>query len=175
MKPKRVMIGVMMVVLLGFAGMGGAAASEDDSAESSNLLRVGTFDTRAVALAYGRSAGFHEWVRTLMGRAEQAKAEGDDQLLAQLEAEGEAKQEELHRQVFGGAPIDEILASIEDSLPEIARAAGVDVIVTGVLYQAPGAVIVDVSREMATPFEPDAKTLEILEQLLVTPPVEMDE
>ena len=175
MRLRRVVVHFVIAAMLGLGvAAAGSAHAEETADGPSGVIRVGIFDTRAVALAYGRSAGFHEWVRTLKKRAEQAKADGDDQLLAHLEAEGEAKQEELHRQVFGGAPIDEILASIEGSLPEVARSADVDVIVTGVLYQAPGVTIVDVSREMAAPFEPDEKTLEILEQLLVTPPVEME-
>lgn len=175
MRMRRAVLYFLIAVVLGLgSAVAGRAVAEDSADDTQGAIRVGTFDTRAVALAYGRSAGFHEWLRTLRERAEQATSEGDDQLLAQLEAQGEAKQEELHRQVFGGAPIDEILASIEGSLPEVARSAGVDVIVTGVLYQAPGVAIVDVSREMAAPFEPDEKTLEILEQVLVTPPVEME-
>jgi hypothetical protein len=161
------------VLVLGTAAASPAIAG-DPEPTARGAIRVGTFDTRAVALAYGRSDGFMEWVRTLKERAEQARTEGDDQLLAQLEAEGQAKQEELHRQVFGGAPIDEILASIEASRPEIAREAQVDLIVRGVLYSGPDVEVVDVSREMTMPFEPDEKTLQILEQLLATPPVEME-
>jgi hypothetical protein len=133
---------------------------------------VGTFDSRAVALAYGRSEGFLASVRELKQEADEARQKGKQKRLEQLEAEGQALQEQLHEQVFRGGPINDILRELEEDLPEVARSAGVDVIVTGVLYAAPGAELIDVTEQMAAPFEPDEETLGFMRQLKERPPAD---
>jgi hypothetical protein len=41
-------------------------------------LRIGTFDSRAVALAYYRSPAAKEWMQTLRADIEKAKAANDE-------------------------------------------------------------------------------------------------
>jgi hypothetical protein len=138
------------------------------------MVRVGTFDTRAVALAYGRSPRpdcLMAKVADLHKRHEQAKEEGNEKLVAELEIEGPALQKKMHEMVFGNAPIPEILAMIEDDLPGIAEAAGVDLIVEGVLHSGPGVEVVDISMEMTAPFQIDDKTKAMIPQILSKPPV----
>lgn len=175
MNGKRILFRIGLVGAIALAAGVAVESGEKDSAgEPAGALRVGTFDTRAVALAYGRSEGFLASVRELHREAEEAERKGQQKRLEKLEAKGQALQEQLHRQVFGDAPIDDILAELEDELPEVARAAGVDVIVTGLLYAAPGAETTDVTLQMVEPFAPDEKTLEFIRQLKDRPPVDMD-
>jgi hypothetical protein len=166
-------VGLGLVLVIGLAASGAVESGEKASAaEASESLRVGAFDSRAVALAYGRSEGFLASVRELKREADEAEQEGRQERLEELQAKGRALQEQLHDQVFGGGPIDDILAELEDDLPQVARDAGVDLIVTGVLYAAPGAELVDVTLHMAAPFEPDEETLGFIRQLMEKPPVD---
>jgi hypothetical protein len=146
-------------------------------AEEAVKVRVGTFDTRAVALAYGRSPRpdcLMAKVAELHKQHEQAKKEGNEELVAKLEIEGPALQQKMHEMVFSDAPIPEILAMIEDDLPAIAEAAGVDMIVEGVLHSGPGVEVVDISMEMTAPFQIDEKTKQMIPQVLATDPVPLD-
>jgi hypothetical protein len=142
---------------------------------------VGTYDSRAVAVAYTRSPQFAELLKGLRGDIDgaigRAKAAGDADLVAALEAIGPGMQQRAHLQGFGGAPVDAILARLADRLPAIAQRAGVDVIVSrwALDWQAPGVQFVDVTGLIAAEFQPTAQTLEVIEQLRDKPLVPLDE
>lgn len=142
---------------------------------------VGTFDSRAVAVAYVRSQAFSDYLRAQQGDVQRvlqrAREAGDDQLAAELEALGPAIQLRIHRQGFGTAPVDDILAHIEKRLPAIAEQAGVDVIVSkwNLVHSGPRAQFVDVSLLLATEFQPDEKTLAAIREIMTTQPVPTDQ
>lgn len=153
------------LMTMGLVLAGGVAASE---------TKVGTFDSRGVALAWGRSTlpdGMLARVAEIRRQHDLATAEGDEERAAELAAEAVALQERIHRQVFSDAPIPEILVLLGDELPRIAEAAGVDLIVGDVLYVAPGAEVVDITSEMCAPFEPDDETKRMIRKIAETEPV----
>jgi hypothetical protein len=176
---KKVTVLFCFAVAFMFSAIGDLHARPGGSDGAAEMgVRVGTFDSRGVALAYGRSARpdcMLARVAKLRRDHEQAKAEGDEKRVKQLELEGPALQERIHKQVFSGAPIDEILSLIEDDLPQIAEAANVELIVEGVLYSESGIERVDVTLEMCAPFEPDAQTLDMIKQIVATPPLDESE
>ncbi len=164
---------LLMLTAVGFitppGGETGAAAQERTAA-----LRVGIFDSRGVAVAYGRSARpdcLLAKVAQLRKEHEQAKEDGDEERMKELEAQPPVLQEQIHKQVFSGAPIDDILALIKDDLPGVAKAAQVDLIVSGVLYNGSDLKLIDITEHMCAPFEPDDQTLKIIEQIIAMPPV----
>jgi len=142
---------------------------------------VGTFDSRAIAVAYVQSDAFRDYLAALqadVSRAlERARAAGDEELAARLGALGPAMQERLHDQGFGTAPVDDIIARIEDELPGIAEEAGVDVIVSKwtLTYSNPAAKFVDVTGLIAAEFDPSERTLEMIRSTMETEPVPLDE
>lgn len=143
----------------------------------SATLRVGTFDSRAVAVAYAGSENFNRRIRGLMDEYKNAKAAGDRQKADQLEAESKAGQRRLHEQGFSTASVANILETIKDQLPAIAQKAGVDVIVSkwDIVYQAPGAEFVDVTRLLIEPFHPNERALRNIEELEKHAPIPMEE
>jgi hypothetical protein len=128
------------------------------------MVRVGTFDSRAVALAYYRSATFMAHIKDLKAEHAAAQAAGDDERAAALEAEGQHSQEMAHKQGFGTWPVDDILVHMADAIPQIAADAGVDVIVSkwDLVHVAPGADFVDVTVAMVQPFDPSEATLALI-------------
>jgi len=142
---------------------------------------VGTFDSRAITLAYVRSEAFDEYLgaqRKDIERAiERARDAGDGGVVAALEAVGPAMQERIHRRGFGTAPVDEFLARIADELPRIAEEAGVDVIVSkwSLTYRDPSAELVDVTDLLVAEFGPDEKTLQAIREICATEPVPLDQ
>lgn len=140
-------------------------------------VRVGTFDSRAVAIAYGRSNAHRRHIEELTAEYEKAKATGDEKRVKELEAEGPAQQELLHKQGFSTWPVDNILEKIKGEMPEIAKHAGVDVIVCkwDIVYQRPGIEFIDITDVLVRQFDPDEETLKILRELQKQDPVPIEE
>lgn len=140
-------------------------------------VRVGTFDSRAVAVAYARSKEFNQHIRQLMEEQKKAKEAGDQEKVKNLEAQGKAQQQRFHEQGFSTASVDDILARIKDKLPEIAKEAGVDLIVSkwDVAFKAPGAETVDITELVIKPFQPDEKVLRIIKDLKDKAPIPLEE
>jgi Skp family chaperone for outer membrane proteins len=169
-----------VIGILGLSATGGEPAVKDPG-QTVKTLRVGMFDSRAVALAYYRkfyrSPEFVAGLKKLNDEHDKAEAAGDHEKAKKLEAEGKAGQERSHSQFFGSAPIDEIVAKIKDQIPEIAKQAGVDLIVSkwSVTYLSPGAEFVDVTEPMARLFQPDEETWKILREYPKHQPLSAEE
>ena len=136
-------------------------------------LRVGVYDNRAIAVAYGPSK-FNP-VGEKMKEYKEAKATGDTKRAKEFEAWGEKHQRKLHRQGFGQVPVDDILAHVKDKFPEVARKTDVDVIVRQCDYVGPNVEDVDITKELVLLFEPSEKTLRTVEGLKKHAPVDLDE
>jgi hypothetical protein len=136
-------------------------------------LRVGVYDSRAVAVAAVRSGIASRQVQELQEQLKQAEADGDDQRIQQVKKRGEALQTLRHLQGFSNAPIDDILAELKDRLPAIAREAQVELIVGHVDYQAPGVEVVDVTDRLVGQFNPDEQTKQIIASMHDKKPVDM--
>ena len=138
---------------------------------------VGTFDSRVIAVAYYNTEAHMSYVKDL--KAEHAKAEesGDKERAKELETIGEASQELAGKQAFSTWPVDNILETIEEKIPEIAKQANVDLIVSkwNIVYQKSGVEFIDVTDVMVKLFNPDERILEMLEQIKQQPPVPLKE
>jgi hypothetical protein len=140
-------------------------------------IRIGVYDSRGIAIAYGRSAEFQRQVATMRSDYEAAKARGDDKRMKDLQKEGPWTQVRLHQQAFSTAGVTNIMAKVADSLPGIAREAGVALIVSKweMPYLGPSVEVVDVTLPIARLFKPDEQTLKILGELKGQKPVPFDE
>ncbi|MCA8973616.1 MAG: hypothetical protein KDC98_02795 [Planctomycetes bacterium] len=167
-------------ILLGGCLMSSAPQDPATPATDPTVI-VGTFDSRAVLMAYVRSPAFSDYVaaqkKDIGAAIARAREVGDHELIAELEALGPEMQNRIHRQGFGTAPIDDVLARIEDRLPKIAETAGVDVIVSKwqLAYQSPTARFVDVTDQLAAEFAPDEATRKVIEQIKTKDPVPLEE
>jgi hypothetical protein len=140
---------------------------------ASARVRVGTYDNRAVAVAYAASK--YNPVGEKMKEHQAAKAAGNDGRVKELEAWGAQHQRQLHRQGFCRVPVDDLLAHVKDKLPEVAEKAEVSAIVLQGEYLASGTEAVDVTDALVQLFEPSAKTLKTIAGLRKKPPVDLDE
>lgn len=127
--------------------------------------RVGVFDERSLVLAYYRSSVSNQLVKAKVEELKVAKAAGDAAKVAALEKWGAERQELAHRQLAGEAPITNILEYLKPLLPDVAQAAGVDVIPGSTLYLGTRVEKVDITDLLVARFNPDAKTLEMIEKM----------
>ena len=142
---------------------------------------VGTFDSRAVAIAYVRSKTFSEYVgaqQADIGRAlERARAAGDDDLVRALDELGPAMQRRIHEQGFSTAPVDDLLEKIADRIPAIAEETGVDLIVSKwqLVHRASDANTVDVTEAFVREFDPDDATWKAVREIVKQEPVSRED
>lgn len=162
MNAKKFIITLLLVLLVA-----GIAAAE------TRTLKVGVYDSRGVALAYGRSAEGLQRFEQLHRDRDAAEAAGDAAKVRELESQGPWLQERMHMQVFGNLPIDDILEGREAMLGEVAREAGVYVVVPSVAYKGPYVEVVDVTEAIALRFGADEETLTMVSEIGGQPSVEL--
>ena len=151
---------VLILLAMGAAG----CAPKPDAAPESEPVRIGVYDSRAIAVGWANTAPFNAWWSKLQVEYNQAKEAGDQTRVEELEAEAEARQRLQHMQAFSTAPVDDILVHIEDSLPKIQEEAGVTMLVSKwdaeTLAQYPSAELVDVTMALVDAFQPTDKQRE---------------
>jgi len=140
---------------------------------SAPRLRIGTYDNRAIAVAYANSR-FNP-VGEKMAEFEAAKAAGDTERVAALEAWGEKLQRALHRQGFARVPVDDLLSCVAERLPAVAEESGVDAIVFACDWSGPEVERVDVTRALVQLFDPSEQGLRWIDELLEQAPLDLDE
>jgi hypothetical protein len=138
--------------------LAGATASAQSQ---TNKLRVGIYDSRAVAIAYGNSPAFQDSLKSVRADYEKARAEKDDKRMKEIDARMKLAQRRMHEQGFSTGSVAGILATVTNSLPAIAQKAGVTLIVSKweVKYQSPEVELVDVTDELVALFHPSEKVL----------------
>lgn len=155
-----------------------AASTDSPGASVAPGTRIGTYDSRSVAVAYAGSAAQRAVMDPLRAAFQKAKQEGNQAEMDKLQAQGRALQEQAHRQGFGTAPVDDLLEKVADALPEIRRAAGVSMLVSiwdeKTLAQYAGAVKVDVTMPLVDAFHPSEKQRKVAEEIRQQKPVAMD-
>jgi len=151
----------------------GLTCAGQSAPEAGAKLRVGVYDSRAIAIAYGNSE-FNEVVK-VRKEYDKAKAAGDKKLVKELEEWGPKHQRQLHRQGFGRVPVTDLLEHVRDRLPEVAQKAGVDVIAFECNYLGPGVEKVDITVELAMLFNPSEKALGWIEDMKNVEPLDLDE
>lgn len=146
------------LLALGWLLVLGGGGHLQETAE--DCLRVGVFDSRALAVAYSASEQFERRLEEMRAEQERAREEGDEDRLRSLEAEGRALQARRHRQGFSTAPVDDVLEAVADEIPAIAEEAGVELIVSRwrLVHLERGAEVVDVTELLVAPFAPSERT-----------------
>jgi hypothetical protein len=163
----------LVCVVAGLAVWSFAAAEQPAEKSDKTEVRVGVFDSRAVAVAYAHSDWNAKRLKAKIPEMEKAKAAGDTKKIEELDKWGKAQQAKLHRQGFGTAPVHDLLKHVKDEIPQIAKETGVDIIISkwDVVYQNPSVELVDITDKIVEPFRPSQKTLSIIKDLVKQPPV----
>lgn len=170
-KPLAFVLGAAIISAAMAGGGRPAAAAENGK------LRVGTFDSRAIVVAYAASDFNEAFIRRLKQDRDKAKAAGDKAKLAEIEAEANAQQDRMHYQGFGTASVADLLEHVKDKLPAVAKEAGVDAIVSkwDFAYRTPAAETIDVTPLLVKLYSPSERTLRIIDDLTKKPPMSAKE
>ena len=128
---------------------------------------VGVFDSRAIAVVYAASEYQEKYLQGLKQRLDGATERKDVKKIERIRAEAKRRQTEFHLMAFASDSVKELFEPVADRLPEVAKKAGVDVIVSRweMVHRDPSLKTVDVTRELAMLFDPDEKRLAIVDEL----------
>ncbi len=177
---KKVLVVVVMVT--SFAGVALVVvdtARAQSSGEKVRKVRIGTYNSRAVALAYGRSEFFslpyEQWKRQI----EMAKQGDDKAKIEEAENIPKRRQNLLHMQVFGNAPIHDMLKAphLKKGFEQQATKQRLDVIVRDIdiAHHAPSVELVDITDALVTWCKPSKETLITIEHLLEHDPIPLEQ
>lgn len=137
--------------------------STGQAQETTRKLRVGVYDSRAIAFAYFGSE--HNPLEEKMEEFKEAKAAGDSVRIKELQAWGPRFQRQLHFQGFCRAPVDDLLLLVKDKLAGVAMSSGVDLIGWYPDYTGVDVEIVDITDELVALFNPTKDKLKEIKQL----------
>lgn len=167
---RRFLVG-SVAALCGFAGV----AAFGQTAE--RKLRVGVYDSRAIAVAYCNSPEFQKSLKPIQADYEKAKQAKNEKRMKEIDAMMKARQRRQHEQGFSTGSVAGIMAGIKNALPSVAQKARVDVIVSKweLNYQSPGLEVVDVTDELVALFKPSEKALGWVKDLRTKQPLPIEE
>jgi hypothetical protein len=133
--------------------------------------RVGIYDSRAVAVAYGasemrktRKTPSDIARDTAQSALDEAKAEGNKTQITKLKAELMKLRMQRAGLAFGTAPVDDILDLIKDRTPKLKQTAKVDELVSKwnskELAKHQSSELIDVTLLLVAEFDPSKKVLQ---------------
>jgi len=165
---------VLFVVVVGCMDSMRSMVNADEKKE---LLRIGVYDSRGIAIAYCHSNFAEQRYQKWKTQSEKAEAAGDERKVQEIKEMANKQQAKQHLQGFGTAPVHEYLELVKKQIPEVAKAAGVDVIVSKweFDYMAPDVETVDVTMELAKLFESKEKAYQWIEQMKDKDPISHEE
>jgi hypothetical protein len=174
---KAMTIGLAAIMMFVAAcQMTSCGKAKADSA-TARPLRVGVYDSRAIAVACLRSEWWNKQIQEKMKERDKAKAAGDTQKVKELEEWGQSSQTKAHLQGFGTAPVQTLLEPVKDKLPQVAQQTGVDIIVSKwqIDYQPKDAQFVDVTDAMVALYNPNERALKSIESMKKIKPLSEEE
>ena len=162
---------IAIAALLGVTAIAGNARLQSaetvhtDSAGAGNGVRIGVYDSRAIAVAYIRSDLSAAKLNDLLRERSEAEKRGDAARVAELNELGESLQIRRHLQGFSAAPVDDILDVVRDRLPEVAKEQNIAIITREADYHDGTVELIDITDALVKLFDPDQQTLKMIREL----------
>ncbi|MFW9952197.1 MAG: hypothetical protein ACFFKA_18915 [Candidatus Thorarchaeota archaeon] len=140
-------------------------------------MRVGTFDSRCIAVAYGRSDEFRKEMDSFKAELFKAKEEGNVKQVEELEKLGATRQFLMHQQGFSNGSIINIQVKLKDKFPTLAANNNVQMILSKweVMFADKSIELVDLTDQLVDYFNPNEETRKILDQVKLIDPVPIEE
>ena len=159
----------LTLLLLGMACLCSGNTSFAEDNETGTPVRIGTYDSRAIAIAYAGSR-FNP-VKEKMAEFEQARAAGDQDKMKELQQWGEQLQRKLHFQGFGRVPVDDLLEPVKEGISQLITSQNVVAITSHCNATSKSVELVDLTDGLVALFEPSEKTLERVKGIRKVEPV----
>jgi hypothetical protein len=138
-------------------------------------MRVGAYDSRAIAIVFVNSAEHRKSLADLQAEMTEAKTAKNDTLTRQKTKTMAAYQVLMHLRGFSVGSVTDILEKHKAEVDSVAREAGVRIIVSKfeLIPTGSGADVVDVTLPLARIFKPSEQQLKLISQLQGQQPLPM--
>jgi len=135
--------------------------------------KIGTFDSRAVAIAYYNSKSFNNAMESSMSDMKTAKEKGDKKAIAKIEREHTLRQAMMHEQGFGKGSVNNIIDLVKDKIATLAKKEDLATIVSKweVVYSGANVELVDITEKIVDFFEPNERMKQMTKEVLKSEPV----
>jgi hypothetical protein len=156
---------------LGAMAQPGGRPTGSGAARSSGggKIRIGVYDTRAVAIAWALSR--YNPVQEKRAALEAAKKAGDAKKVKDLETWGPAHQRLLHFQGFGRVPVGDLLQPVKNDLARLAAKTGLAAITMQCDNIAPNVEVVDITDAIVELYKPSDRTRNTVREMRAIKPV----
>lgn len=167
------LFGMVMAILMIMSPMVKQAIAQAGKAG----IKIGTCDTRVVALAWSRSQWFKDHMVKIGQESEAAEKAKDTVKLKELSVSMMSFQHLLHQMVFSNGSAGFLMSLVKDKLPELAKKEGVMMIVSK--WELPFAdaslQTVDLSLKVAALFNSSEEISKMAGEMTRQEPVPLDE
>jgi hypothetical protein len=142
----------------------------------SEPLKLGTYDSRIVTLAYSRSEHFSK-VMNEMKESEAIMQSNDTAKKIETIYKIFTKQYIMHQQVFSSGSSAFILDLVKDKLPQVAKDAGVFAIVSKweLTFVDPNVEVIDLTMPVSKLFNPSGDFDQMVPQMQAQAPIPLEE
>lgn len=139
-------------------------------------LRLGVYDSRAIAVAYVNSREFQIFMKPAQNAYDKAKLENNQKVMQELQHGMELAQHRLNEEAYSTASVAAIMATIKNSVPAVAKEAGVDAIVSKweLNYQAPEVETEDVTDKLIALFHTTEQGWQWAREIQKKPPLPIE-
>jgi hypothetical protein len=148
---------------------------DDQQVGTARAERIGTYDPRAIAIAWAHSDQFRALLSEKRSAMKAAQASHDEQAQQDLRNWGRLSRIRLHLQAFSGAPVDDILDHVRNQLPLVAADEGVQIIVSNPDFAGPDIEQVDVRDRLVELFHPTPGSLRAVDGIRKAPIVPLEQ
>ncbi len=138
-------------------------------------LRIGVYDSRSIAIAYGNSNEMKEFIGSLRADLAKAKDAKDENKAKEIELKGRTAQVLGHLQAFSIGSVAEILAKHNPEIDQIAKDMKLEAIVAKheLMCLGAGAETVDLTSRLVQIFKPGAQAMKWIEGVPAQKPLPM--
>ncbi len=165
-------MGITLVVAICFLSISQAFAQK-----KSKITKIGVYDSRAIVFAYSRSGFFADYQSKFRSQNDSANKVHDTLMVKQLSVQAMSYQHLLHQMIFATGTTAALVKLVKDQLPEVAKKAGVNIIMSKyeLAWADPEVQTVDITNEMVRLFKPTENIDEMLKEIQKTDPVPLEE
>jgi len=146
------------------------------SQQGTDKFRIGTFDSRCVALAYGRSTEFMQLRDSIETLYSKAKADSNKEKIDEIEQYKPTMQVLLHQQVFSNGSIVNIVEKITGKISSIAKENKLNMILSKweITFTDGSIELIDITDQLTALFNPDEATNKIIKDIKAMEPIPIE-
>ena len=136
-------------------------------------IKIGVYDSRAIAICYFRSTEFSKEMRSLMEQRKEALKDSDSVKAKELEEKGILLQRIAHDKGFGTGSVAEILEKYKVEIEKLAKENNLVVVLSKweLNYSDPNIELVDITLQMMDLFGADDNLKKMYKQMKEMDPV----